>query len=71
MEQSRRDDLESIAYILIYFASGSLPWMNLQIDDKEQKYAKIHQLKKNTPAENLCEKLPTCFVNFLKDVKNL
>jgi casein kinase I family protein HRR25 len=39
-------------------ATGTLPWMNLQIESKDLKYAKIHQLKKHIKTEVLCAKLP-------------
>ena len=45
-------------YVLIYLATGTLPWMNLQVDNKEHKYAKIHQLKKSIKTEELCKNLP-------------
>lgn len=62
MEQSRKDDLESIGYILIYLATATLPWMNLQIESKELKYAKIQQLKKTIKTEVLCKKLPNVVI---------
>lgn len=44
-EQSRRDDLEGIGYVLVYFAKGKLPWMNIQTDAKQDKYNKIMDYK--------------------------
>ncbi|CAD8142456.1 unnamed protein product [Paramecium pentaurelia] len=71
MEQSRRDDLESIGYVLIYLATGVLPWMNLQIEKKDLKYAKIKQIKKEIKINELCKSLPKCFEQFMNDVKSL
>ncbi|KAM3135211.1 hypothetical protein pb186bvf_012676 [Paramecium bursaria] len=78
MEQSRRDDLESIAYVLVYLGTGTLPWMNLQIEQRDLKYAKILHLKKNTKPELICQHLPQvvyiqqkCFHQFLSEVKQL
>ncbi|CAD8202774.1 unnamed protein product [Paramecium pentaurelia] len=70
-EQSRRDDLESIAYILVYLATGTLPWMNLQIEQKDLKYAKILHLKKLTAPDIVCKNLPICFTKFLTAVRKL
>lgn len=44
-EQSRRDDLESVGYLLIYLMTGTLPWMNINSDDKSIKYLKIQKMK--------------------------
>ena len=49
-EQSRKDDLESLAFMLIYFARGSLPWQGIKSKVKVEKYAKIGELKRNTTA---------------------
>lgn len=70
-EQSRRDDLESIGYILVYFCKGNLPWQNLPAKNKEEKYGKILEVKKKTSIEDLCRGLPRKFVEFFEYVKNL
>ena len=73
VEQSRRDDLESIGYMLIYLAKGDLSWkgLNKQDQDKEKKYAETLLLKKYTPVEVLCSKLPQEFVDYVKYCKQL
>jgi casein kinase 1/casein kinase 1 epsilon len=38
IEQGRRDDLEGIANVLLYFIKGSVPWMNLKANNKKEKY---------------------------------
>ena len=71
MEQSRKDDLESIGYMLIYFMKGRLPWQGLKVDNKRINYLKIGQIKKDIPPEVLCENLPTEFKDYIKYVRNL
>ncbi|CAD8203340.1 unnamed protein product [Paramecium octaurelia] len=69
-EQSRKDDLESLAYVLIYLNLGKLPWMNLQIADKHEKYQTILEMKKNTKLEELTEGLPQCYLLLLQHAKS-
>ena len=71
MEQSRRDDLESIGYVLMYFLRGNLPWQGLKIKSKENRYAKILEKKKETTSEQLCKNFPDEFKDFLEYAKNL
>jgi hypothetical protein len=59
LEQSRRDDLEAIGYVLMYFLRGSLPWQGLKVDKREDRYKKIYEKKKSTTAEELCVGYPS------------
>ena len=70
-EQSRRDDLESIAYALIYLLKGSLPWMGIKAGGLDDKCKRICELKAMTREETLCFGLPKEFAEFLRDVKKL
>ena len=71
-EQSRRDDLESAGYVLIYLAQNkNLPWAGLNIIDKVERYRAIYQIKKKIKPEDLCQLLPTQFYEYIKYVKGL
>ncbi|KAG7851408.1 hypothetical protein KL941_001077 [Ogataea angusta] len=71
IEQSRRDDLESLGYVLIYFCRGSLPWQGLKAATKRQKYDRILEKKMATPAEVLARGLPLEFRHYLNYVRAL
>ena len=71
IEQSRRDDLECLANVLIYFMRGSLPWQGLPAKDRKEKYEKIKQKKQTTTIEMLCEGFPEEFVKFFKYCRSL
>ncbi|WOK93807.1 hypothetical protein Cni_G02508 [Canna indica] len=64
IEQSRRDDLESLGYVLLYFLRGSLPWQGLKAATKKQKYDKICEKKLSTPIEVLCKSHPAEFASY-------
>ena len=70
-EQSRRDDLESIGYIIMYFIRGSLPWQGLKINNKENRYKKICEKKKATSAKELCKDFPEEFEKFVDYTRKL
>lgn len=71
IEQSRRDDLESLGYLLMYFLRGSLPWQGLRATTKEEKYAKILQKKRSTTIDSLCRGYPPELALYFNYVRSL
>ena len=70
-EQSRRDDLEAAGYVLMYFLRGDLPWQNIKIKGKKDKYAKICNKKKEVSSQELGKNFPSEFAEILDYFKNL
>ncbi|CAF0800333.1 unnamed protein product [Brachionus calyciflorus] len=71
IEQSRRDDMESLGYVTMYFNRGSLPWQGLKAATKKQKYEKISEKKMSTPVEVLCKGFPAEFAMYLNYCRGL
>lgn len=71
IEQSRRDDLESLGYVLMYFQRGQLPWQGLKAINKRQKYEKIREKKLATSIEELCQGHPIEFATFINYCRGL
>jgi serine/threonine protein kinase len=63
-EQSRRDDLESIGYVLIYFLKEKLPWQGIKCKKDEDHYTKIFQKKSSTSSAELCKGLPGILIKY-------
>ena len=70
-EQGRRDDIESIGYVLMYFLLGVLPWQGLKIKKNEDQFEKIAEKKYNTPFEELTDGQPEEFLMYFKYIDNL
>mmetsp|Transcript_26307 Transcript_26307/g.30778 ORF Transcript_26307/g.30778 Transcript_26307/m.30778 type:complete len:229 (-) Transcript_26307:820-1506(-) len=70
-EQSRRDDLETIGHVLLYFLRGSLPWQGLPGRSKNEKYNNIKRKKKEVTVDELCLNQPPEFKEFMNYCRGL
>lgn len=70
-EQSRRDDLEALGHVFMYFLRGGLPWQGLKAATNKQKYEKIGEKKQTTAIKDLCDSFPEEFNKYLSYVRNL
>jgi len=64
-EQSRRDDLESLGYMLVYFLLGRLPWQGMKASSRNEFHQMIMEKKMTTPVEILCRSLPAVFATYI------
>lgn len=70
-EQSRRDDLEALGHVFMYFLRGGLPWQGLKAQTNKQKYEKIGEKKRVTRISVLCQGFPPQFAEYMTYVRNL
>ncbi|ESO07957.1 hypothetical protein HELRODRAFT_149935, partial [Helobdella robusta] len=71
IEQSRRDDMEAIGHMLMYFLRGSLPWQGLKTETLKERYQKIGETKRITPIASLCQGHPEEFKIYLENARGL
>lgn len=70
-EQSRRDDMEALGHVFLYFLRGSLPWQGIKAASDVQKYELIGMKKQETPVEDLCKDLPNQLAEYFNYVRGL
>lgn len=71
IEQSRRDDLESLGYVLLYFYLGNLPWQGITCENKNRKYDRICERKLMIPVDSLCRHSPPRFREYIEYTRRL
>lgn len=71
VEMSRRDDMESLGYVMVYFCKGRLPWQGITAATTEKRYNLIMEKKISTSIENLCWGLPSEFATYLNYARSL
>ena len=71
IEQSRRDDLEAVGYVLVYFAKGRLPWQGLKAKSAHKKYKFILDKKQEISIAQLCHGCPAQFAEYLSYCRSL
>ncbi|KAK0422369.1 hypothetical protein QR680_007529 [Steinernema hermaphroditum] len=71
IEQSRRDDMEALGYVMMYFLRGRLPWQGLKVACTEQVLEKVVEKKRTTPTKILCEGYPAEFLTYMNYCRGL
>jgi len=71
IEQSRRDDLESLGFVMIYAAKGSVPWQAIRNEDRRKKWSKVYEMKREIQLGDLCDGLPEVFKEFMEYIRRL
>ena len=72
VEQSRRDDIESLGYMMMYFLKGSLPWQGMvNNNDTKKKYDRIKDLKIKYKLSDLCHGYPKECAMFIQYARNM
>ncbi|EJD47039.1 kinase-like protein [Auricularia subglabra TFB-10046 SS5] len=71
VEQSRRDDLEALGHVLLYFLRGSLPWQGVRARTNQEKHEKVVQIKSQTQIRDLCVGFPDEFAVYLEYARGL
>lgn len=70
-QQSRKDDLESLGYLLVYFYKGKLPWSKIHTDNKDEKFSMMTKIKKEISSDLLFLGMPKVFKIYMDYCKNL
>jgi serine/threonine protein kinase len=68
---SRRDDLESLVYVIVYLVKGRLPWQGILVQPDQIYEEEVLKVKQVTTVEALCEGLPQPFVKFVEHIRGL
>ena len=71
IEQSRRDDIESLGYMMIYLMKGHLPWQGMVNSNPKKKYDRIKKLKLEIKLTDLCTGLPKECVKFIQYARDM
>jgi len=71
IEQSRRDDLETVCHVFVYFLCSGLPWQNARLNSKQKKHDAVKEIKASISPEALCKGLPEEFATYLNYCRSL
>ena len=71
LQLSRRDDLESLSYMILYFLTKKLPWQGITAKTLATRYKKIYEKKSELVKWDKFLSLPIQIQNFIKYCRNL